>query len=43
MNAKIEISRDAIAAFCQRNRIRRVAFFLPPRIDRLEAIVEEGA
>ena len=27
MNAKIEISRDAIAAFCQRNRIRRIAFF----------------
>ena len=27
MNAKIEISRDAIAAFCQRNRIRRMAFF----------------
>ena len=27
MNAKIEISRDAIAAFCQRNHIRRMAFF----------------
>ena len=27
MNAKIEISRDAIAAFCQRNHIRRLAFF----------------
>ena len=27
MNAKIEISTDAIAAFCQRNHIRRMAFF----------------
>ena len=27
MNAKIEISKDAIAAFCQRNHIRRLAFF----------------
>ena len=27
MNAKIQISRDAIAAFCQRNHIRRMAFF----------------
>ena len=27
MNAKIQISRDVIAAFCQRNHIRRLAFF----------------
>ena len=27
MNAKIEISTDAIAAFCQRNHIRRMALF----------------
>ena len=27
MNASIEIPKDEIAAFCQRNRIRRMALF----------------